>query len=102
MGVPIQEHEIVPGLVYRHHPDHRNGTANKSQWTITEPDERDTFRNAESRMWLLEDRGWGLHTPNGRAEFLGVSHDSHDLNRQLFIAKFVASARPVVWHGYPA
>jgi hypothetical protein len=98
MSTPIPQCDI-DGVNYQHHPDHRNGNTKKSQWTISEPAERESFRQAGVREWLSVDRGWGLHTPNERPEVLG---ESQDRERKLFVAKFVASAAPVVWHGYPA
>jgi hypothetical protein len=32
----VVTHQIAPGILYSHHPDHRNGIARKSQWTIPE------------------------------------------------------------------
>jgi hypothetical protein len=99
MGVVVQQFDIRPGLVYQVHPNHRNGRADKSQWTIPQGDEIQCFQQADARTWLLVNRGWGLHIQNGGPQLLGLSQDR---DRALFVAKFVSSAAPVVWHGYPA
>jgi hypothetical protein len=99
MGVPIMPNEIAPGFMYQHHPHHRNGIHGKSQWRIPELDERNAFDQARNRNWLTDACGWGLHTPNGIVSYLGVDQDH---GRQLFVAKFIVSDAPAVWHGYPA
>jgi len=98
VGTPLQIHVIAPGYSYQHHPDHRNGTPAKSQWIITEAQERDAFDGARTRNWLKVRLGWGLHAPNAHASYLGISPNG----QEVFVAKFVASNPPVVWHGYPA
>jgi hypothetical protein len=99
MGIPIQQHVIAPGFTYQHHPDHRNRTAGKSQWTVSEADERTTFDYSRTNQWLAQHVGWGVYVLAGRATYLGVSDDGL---RRLLIAKFVGSNSPKVWHGYPA
>jgi len=99
MGAPVLQHVIAPGYIYQHHPDHRNHTSGKSQWTITEEDERTTFDHSRTSQWLAQQHGWGLHVLAGHAAYLG---DSDDGLRRLLIAKYVASNSPKVWHGYPA
>ena len=85
--------------MYRHHPGHRNWTAGKSQWIISEPAELASFEFARSRGWLLDQVGWGLHIPDQTPEWLGVAQDHRT---RVFIAKFVGATAPVMWHGYPA
>ena len=89
---------VAPGYSYQHHPDHRNGVASKSQWTITEAEERNVFEGARIRNWLRGGSGWGLHIQNTQITYLGISRWGH----QVFVAKFLAGSTPVVWHGYPA
>jgi hypothetical protein len=85
---------------YLPNPKHRDKSPNKSQWTITVADELVCFREADQRAWLLVDEGWGLHLTAGLPAYLGVA--AVDQTRKLFIAKFVVSHVPPVWHGYPA
>jgi hypothetical protein len=84
---------------YFHHPDHRNGTSEKSQWLISEPAELASFHLSVRSGWIQEESGWGLHMPNGAPEWLGLAQDHITL---VFIAKFVSSNAPRLWHGYPA
>jgi hypothetical protein len=84
---------------YLHHPDHRNATHGKSQWTITKQEELASFHVAHSSGWITGVSGWGLYTPAGVPEWLGTAQDHV---RRVFLAKFVSSSTPVTWHGYPA
>lgn len=85
-------------MEYQFNPVHRNGNPQKSQWTVSYPDEVAIFNYSESQGWILVERGWGLYISNGTPQCLGVSRDRI---RQLFIAKFVRT-QPSPWHGYPA
>ena len=98
MGLPLQPQTIATGFRYKANSDHRNGTAGKSQWSLSEEEERSVFNAARVRNWLLPSPGWGLHSPNDLVAYLGSSCDG----RSLFVAKFVASHAPMVWYGYPA
>jgi hypothetical protein len=84
---------------YAVNPKHRNGSPDGSQWTIPPIEEHACFQTAEIAGWLLGDKGWGLHLVAETPAYLGVAVDG---GRLLFVAKFVAGAAPVVWHGYPA
>jgi len=99
MSAPILPHVIAPGFSYQHHPGHRDGTAGKSQWSVTETEERGIFDHSRMSQWLSQYLGWGVHVVTGQAVYLGNSDDSA---RSLIIAKFVASNSPKIWHGYPA
>lgn len=92
------QHEIVSGVFYVNHPPHRNNAAEKSQWCISEVEERDCFAKALSKRWILDDVGWGLHLVDGRVGYLGVGRDHRT---PVFIAKFVDSNNTALWHGYP-
>ena len=83
--------------VYTPHPQHRNAAyANqKSQWTITIPDEHACYGTAATSGWCGPDYGWGLYLPAGAPAPLGLSPQAS----QLYIAKFVQDQS--VWHGYP-
>lgn len=91
--------EMIPPVLYVPHPDHRNGTALKSQWTISTADEHRCFDQARTAAWLDTTRGWGLHRPEGEPTYLGVGVDRR---RRLFVAKFVRGREDEPWHGYPA
>jgi hypothetical protein len=82
---------------YEPHPHHRSGRAEKSQWLISDADERACFDLAWRRGWCEGEQGWGLHLDlQQRPEVLGRSADRQ---RALWFAKFV---RGSAWHGYPA
>jgi hypothetical protein len=90
--------------MYVINPHHRNGNKSKSQWTISEADEVESFSSARKQGWILDEKGWGLHMINNRPAWLGIAKDR---TTQLFIAKFVGnpctgSSSGVEWHGYPA
>jgi hypothetical protein len=89
----------MPKEDYQPSPLHRNNAPTKSQWTISEADERTAFETAEHKGWLIPSEGWGLHLRGDRPSYLGLAQDRA---RELFIAKFVGSGTPIVWHGYPA
>ena len=76
---------------------HRSAGSQRSQWTISIPEERTCFQKCIENLWLLQDTGWGLHFPAGFPEYLGVAEDQET---SLFIARFVGKSG--AWHGYPA
>ena len=89
----------IEGHDYVVKPDHRNGAAKKSQWTIPVPAEHDAFRVAMVNGWQAEDRAWGLHYSNGTVAKLGVrAKDSGD-PADLYIAYFLIDK---ACHGYPS
>lgn len=92
-------HQIPGGPMYGVHPDHRNGTPHKSQWTITPPDEVASFERSFKSNWLDGMAAWGLHLKDGVADYLGVAQDHHT---PVFVAKFVTADDKSLWHGYPA
>jgi hypothetical protein len=89
----------VDGMVYLPHPDHRNASPTKSQWTITVQEELMAFQLSHARRWLNAGVGWGLHLVDGQPAYLGVLRDTQS---RAFLAKFVGSETQPVWHGYPA
>jgi hypothetical protein len=101
-----QEYEIVKDVIYIHKMDHRNGSAKKSQWTITEVEEGSCFGKAFVCQWSFPERNyncWGLHFNEQRqVVYLGESKDEGSEKYNLFIAKFVDGNRNNKWHGYPA
>ena len=94
----LGQHQIAAGTWYINHPDHRNNLGNKSQWRISEDEERTVFSITWNRGWAANCLGWGAHFPNGAAEYLGVAQDHAT---PVFIAKFVDSSATGIWHGYP-
>jgi len=97
--VHVRSHRLAPDIIYQVHPDHRNGTRGKSQWTISEQAELDMFDNVLGHGRLHSDVGWGLYIDNGRVDYLGVAQDHY---RKVFVAKFVDGSQNNCWHGYPA
>jgi hypothetical protein len=95
----VSTYTIAPGVTYGVHPHHRNGMRRKSQWTISEDQERGVFVDARDKNWILQDIGWGLKIVEGRVAYLGVAQNHIT---QLFVAKFVNGNRKQSWHGYPA
>jgi len=94
----LKTYTLSSGINYCHHPDHRSGIIGKSQWRISESDERDIFRSAITKHWLIETVGWSLYISNGQIQYLGVAQDHL---RRVFIAKFVDKGKRRNWHGYP-
>ena len=54
------------------------------------------FRLAEANNWIAGARGFSLHIMAGVARRLGHCCDG----APAFLATFVRSAPPIVWHGY--
>lgn len=92
-------HEIRPGVHYVHKADHRDNSPQKSQWAISEADERNVFGRTLDERWYEEATGWGLHLTDNVIQELGIGVDRM---RRLFVAKFVDGNRKSEWHGYPA
>lgn len=93
------EVQIRSDLTYIHKTDHRNRSARKSQWTISEQDERTCFVLMYDSKWYEGNCGWSLNLNNGIINYLGVSFIRQ---RRLFLAKFVDGNNNQRWHGYPA
>ena len=94
--------EVIPGIQYSRPSYHRDGTPNKSKWTITVVEEKQVFVNAHSSNWLssLDNDGWGCHRISGSLEYLGIGQDQCT---KVFISKYVCSRANVNdWHGFPA
>lgn len=82
---------------YRPKDDHRKRTAGKkSQWTINEEEERSCFDLAAAQSWTWRDSYWGVHVPDGVAQYLGISQAPE--RKPVFIARFLPGK---YWHGYP-
>ena len=92
-------HTIQSGVTYVHKMDHRDGSKQKSQWTISEDDERSAFSRTYSEEWYDGSTGWGLHFDGNTIGNLGFGVDRI---RPLFMAKFVDGNARSEWHGYPA
>ena len=97
------EFEALPNVFYIHKVDHRDGSFEKSQWTITELEERICFKYSLELGWNNPSYiSWGLHIENEKVVYLGKSAKNEPEFCQLFIAKFVDSNKNSKWHGYPA
>lgn len=81
---------------YKHKSDHRDGTPGKSQWTISEAAERQSFLDTMINNWIEQGWGWGIHTPGGVVAILGVDRDH---STEVFISRFDYNSGE--WHGYP-
>ncbi len=99
-----QEIEILPEIFYTHKIDHRNNSGEKSQWTITELEEKSCFKYSLESYWNKPHYyiSWGLYLRNDKVEYLGNSAKNEPELCQLFIAKFIDSSKNSKWHGYPA
>ncbi len=93
------EVQIRSDLTYVHKADHRNNSPRKSQWKISDQDERTCFVLMYDSRWCERNCGWSLHLDNGIIDYLGVSVIRQ---RRLFLAKFVDGNNNQRWHGYPA
>src|ERR1700735_2563416 len=84
---------------YAPNPKHRNARSTDAQWTILPEEEHTSFIEAWVRGWCPDDKGWGLHRIGTDVAKLGGTASPQE---NAFIAKFVSSAQPIQWHGYPA
>ena len=96
--VDVPVHRLFDSIDYMNHPDHRNGTPNKSQWSVTEEEERNIFIRTWTSHWVVADAGWGLYLVNDAIAFLGVAQDHAT---PVFIAKFIGNNSMHDWHGFP-
>jgi hypothetical protein len=92
---PLTSGETVvtaQGISYFFKPDHRDGTAIKSQWRVDYAAELDMFERSyvdgSPKLW---------HLSGGTS--VGVSARAYGEPRNLYIALFRSGD---VWHGYPA
>ena len=101
---PNQVFTIFPDISYIHKKDHRDNTPEKSQWTISELEERDCFEFSLRNNWNTPDCvSWGLYFDHtGNVGYLGKSASKEADKQNLFLAKFVDSNKNNLWHGYPA
>lgn len=88
---------VIRQDVYQINPKHRDGSPNKSQWTIRNQDEAGVFG------WALEHGSksgkyyWGVFLDGLNSCVLGQTTSHRDTR----IARFESSAQPIIWHGYP-
>jgi len=84
-------------LTYLKVPYHRDGTVEKSQWTISENEEVDCFIESIQKKWSNGETNFGLRrNENDDLIYLGRNRFGED----LLIAKFVNNSSN--WHGYPS
>ncbi|MEY3220489.1 MAG: hypothetical protein RIT27_1846 [Pseudomonadota bacterium] len=84
---------------YTYHPQHRDKTPTKSQWTITYDEESRSFCLSLENQWNDDKNGWGVHLINETISYLGISQNGM---QNLLIAKYVCDNVHNDWHGYPA
>lgn len=77
---------------------HRNGTADKSQWTISVDDELDLFAKTKRDGQIYDDKGYALWIIGNDACVLGITEHQSETR----LARFVDGTRSDHWHGYPA
>lgn len=82
--------------VYKAVSYHRNGTANKSQWTIGVDEEVGLFVYAIETKSIGESRGWTLYIKSGVRKVVGLTVDGGE----SYIGVFERSTESE-WHGYP-
>jgi hypothetical protein len=89
---------------YYHKPDHGDNNRDKSQWTISEDEEKECFENSFSMGWNQDYVSWGLHFKEEKVTHLGkAAQNESNGGTLLFIAKFVdGNKNNELWHGYPA
>ncbi len=88
---------LIEGKNYNYyfHPQHRNNTPKKSQWTCSLEHEITLFKKGVKYNWKKGDET--LYSIINYESSIGKSND----NRELFFSKFVSKNRKE-WHGYPA
>jgi len=95
-----------PHVFYIHNIQHRDGNRRKSQWTITELEERSCFEHGALFVYVYgvceSHTCWGLHFLDNSPAYLGHSADELQERRLLLVAKFVDGNGNNHWHGYPA
>ena len=101
-----QQYQIGNGVYYVHKMDHRDQSYEKSQWTITEVEERTCFTFAHQSNWSEPGKNYnccGLYIDvKSQVTYLGVSKPNGPEKIEIFIAKFVDGNKNSIWHGYPA
>jgi hypothetical protein len=99
----MDELEIFTGIFYTHKVDHRNNSPEKSQWIITEAEERECFKCFFESCFDAQERiSWGLYFKDDKIDYLGKTAQNEPNFSLLFIAKFIDSTKNQKWHGYPA
>lgn len=56
------------------------------------------FINCVQGAWGEGHYFWGIYSPAGKADYLGMDRDHQT---RVFIARFEAKASTKTWHGYP-
>ena len=99
-----QKFPALPGIYYFPKKDHRDQTPEKSQWTISEEQERICFTESIRKGWNIpEFKSWGLHFDGtGKVTYVGISASENSERQELIFAKFIDSTKNNCWHGYPA
>lgn len=87
-------------MAYVPHPQHRSAVfaRQKSQWTISLPDEQHCYQVSLDSQWNCGSHYWGLYVADDIPSALGTS--PQPAQEPLHIAKFVGDTQGN-WHGYP-
>jgi hypothetical protein len=89
----------LPSPPYLPKADHRDATAKKSQWWVTERREEGIFRHALSALWCTDQKAWGLRIDDDFPDYLGESARDPGPVEPLAVA-FFEVGNPS--HGYPS
>jgi hypothetical protein len=93
-----EQDEIIVAQ-YQIHPQHRNRTPDKSQWSISYEDEISLFADTLCKGVIFKEQYmWTLYIPQNLPEVLGVTARGEDSK----IAIFDNGLHNGFWHGYPA
>jgi hypothetical protein len=94
------DQKTIQGHLYLSKADHRDGTPEKSQWTIALEDEFASFDRTLSESWAQAKAGWGLHIVDDKARYVGRSALNYGASpKDLFMIFFNIAQ---VAHGYPS
>ena len=87
-------------MAYVPHPQHRNAAfaGQKSQWTISVPNEQNCYQASTKHQWSCGNYFWGLYMIGNTPSALGIS--PQPIQDTLHIAKFIGDTQGN-WHGYP-
>lgn len=99
---PIEVRVLANGVditreIYQINPKHRDGSPNKSQWTIRNNEEVAVFGWALEHNSQSDGYYWGVFYDGLTSRVLGQTAKHQDTK----IARFECSAQPRIWHGYP-
>jgi hypothetical protein len=87
--------QVASGELYFIHPQHRNGSPEKSQWAVGHLEEATIFELAPSNVTAADDKRWGLQMSPSGPTVIGKQGE--------WLARFLGpTSPPLEWHGFPA